>query len=207
MKTSCLLLCLVAATLSVLCVAAQESKPLLIESPLPVVASPDFKQPLDAAWKIAKGTYTPKDGVLTAAEVPADKHVAVLWHQVGLESAVIEFEFRLDGSKSLIVGCDGNGPKGLSHVGRVSIGLKNMTIAEDSVKPSHIIATVPLDVKPGVWHRLRVEWRGDAMAARLDGKEVRAQHAYLATPKQRSWLAVGGATAQLRELCIRGKKP
>jgi len=40
--------------------------PLLAEE-LPVLAAPDFKSPLDSAWKIAHGTYEPMDGVLVCA--------------------------------------------------------------------------------------------------------------------------------------------
>ena len=39
-----------------------------------------------------------------------------------------------------------------------------------------------------------------------NGKELRAQHAYLATPKARSWIAVGKASAQIRGLKINGVK-
>ncbi len=48
----------------------------------------------------------------------------------------------------------------------------------------------------------------DEMAARLDGKELRAQHAYLATAKVRSWLAAN-QSVKVRNLTIRGeeKKP
>jgi hypothetical protein len=59
-------------------------------------------------------------------------------------------------------------------------------------------------VKQGEWHHLRVEWKGDQMAARLDGKELRAQHAFLATPKARSWLAAN-QTVKVRNLTIRGE--
>jgi hypothetical protein len=41
------------------------------------------------------------------------------------------------------------------------------------------------------------------MAARLDGKELSASHPYLATPKKRSWLAVG-RTVEVRALTIHG---
>jgi hypothetical protein len=34
---------------------------------------------------------------------------------------------------------------------------------------------------------------------------LQAQHAFLATPKTRSWIAVGGQTASIRALKISGK--
>jgi hypothetical protein len=97
------------------------------------------------------------------------------------------------------VGCDGAG-----HIGRAVVAASGLSIAEDSVKPSHTLAKLPMAVKPGVWHDLRVEWRGDQMDARLDGKELRGQHAYLATPKSRSWLAAS-QTVKIRNLKISGE--
>ncbi len=43
------------------------------------------------------------------------------------------------------------------------------------------------------------------MAANLNGQILRAEHTFLATPKTRSWLAVG-KTAQVRELKISGER-
>lgn len=181
-------------------VLAQEPKPLLHERELPAVASPGFKEPLDATWSIAKGTWTPDNGILKAVELPEEKHVAVLHHKVGLESATIDCEFQLDGPDVFIIGCDGT-----QHVGRVVVTTAGLSIAEDSVKPSHTIASLKFPVKAGEWHRLHVEWQGDEMAASLDGQELRAQHPFLVSPKAQSWLAVA-KTASVRALTIRGVK-
>ena len=178
--------------------------PLLAEEP-PVLASPDFKSPLGPAWKIAHGTYEPKDGVLVCAEKPENKHVAVLWHQVGWNSGVIECEFRFDGSKSLILGCDGTTPKGLAHIGRVVITPKMISIAEDSVKPSHTLAKAPADLQSGVWHHLTFAWSGDHITLKVNDLMVESAHAYLASAKSRSWIAVGGQTASIRALKISGR--
>lgn len=177
----------------------------LIAGGLPVLTSPDFRSPLDASWKIAQGSYEPKDGVLVCAEKPENKHVAVLWHQVGWNTGVLECEFRLDGSKSFIVGCDGTTPDGLRHVGRFSLSPKQISIAEDSVKPSHILVKQAVDLKSGVWHKLRFEWKGDQISIQLNDQTLQAQHAFLAMPKTRSWIAVGGQTASIRALKISGK--
>lgn len=177
-----------------------ESKRLLNDNPLPVVAAPIFKEPLDAAWSVAKGTWTPENGELKAVELPAEKHVAVLHHKVGLASAVIDCEFRMDTPGVFYIGCDST-----KHVGRVVIGPEFMQIAEDSAPKSNTLAKITPHVKVGEWHRLHVEWKGDQMAAILDGQELRAKHDYLATPKARSWIAVG-KTATVRNLTIAGEK-
>lgn len=179
--------------------AAEGGKPLH-ERELPAVAAPGFRLPLDASWSVAKGSWTPKDGVLNGVELPEEKHAGVLHHKAGLVSAVIECDFRFDGPGTFLIGCDGT-----KHVGRVVVGAGGMDIAEDSVKPSHVIASLKGPVASGAWHHLRVEWAGDRMAASLNGKEIRAQHPYLATPKARSWLAVAKAV-KVRELKISGVK-
>jgi hypothetical protein len=178
---------------------AEADKPLLQDHALPAVAAPSFTEPLAAPFAAVKGKWIPKDGVLSIVDIPAEKHIPVLHHKVGLASAVIDVEFRFDGAGSFLVGCDSD-----THVGRVVINAKGLSIAEDSVKPSHTIATLPLTVKPGEWHQLRVEWKGDQMAARLNGKELRAQHAFLATAKARSWLAAT-QTVKVRNLKISGE--
>jgi hypothetical protein len=187
-------------TLAVSCSAfADEVKPLLHDHALPVLAAPTFKEPLDAAWSVAKGKWTPNDGVLDVLDVAEEKHIPVLHHKAGLASATIEVEFMIDGPGTFLVGCDSD-----KHVGRVVVNGGSVSIAEDSVKPSHIIAKTDMAVKPGEWHHLRVEWTGDLMAANLDGKEVRAQHEYLATPKVRSWLAAG-KSVHVRNLKVSGE--
>ena len=181
-------------------VIAEDVKPLLVDHKLPVLASPSFKEPLDADFSVAKGKWTPADGVLTVLDLPEEKHIPVLHHKAGLKEAVIEVEFLLDGPGNFLVGCDG-----AKHVGRVVVNNAGLSIAEDSVAPSHTIAKLPMTVKPGEWHKIRVEWKGDQMAAVLDGKELRAQHEYLASPKARSWLAAG-KSVKVRNLKISGEK-
>lgn len=179
---------------------AEEASLLLHKQPLPVLAAPGFNEPLDDSFHIARGSWIPKNGILAVLDLPKEKHIPVLHHLIGLSDAVIEVDFFLEGPGSFLIGCDSN-----KHVGRVVINGKGMSIAEDSVKPSHTIATLPFVVKPGEWHRLRVEWKGDRMAANLDGKELSAQHAYLATPKSRSWIAAG-KSVKVRNLKISGVK-
>lgn len=178
---------------------AEDAKPLLHDHVLPVLATPDFKGPLEAPFSVAKGKWTPQDGVLSVLDLPEQKHIPVLHHKVGLVSATIEVEFLIEGPGSFLVGCDSD-----KHVGRVVVAGGGLSIAEDSVKPSHTIAKLPMTVKPNEWHKLRVEWQGDQMAANLDGQELKAQHAFLATPKRQSWLAAG-KSVKVRNLKISGE--
>lgn len=196
------LLLLLAIVLTQTAAFADDAKSLLIQ-PGKVVAQPDLKQPLGAEWKAVKGTWEPKDGELVCAEVPADKHSAVLWHQVGLQSAVIECEFLFDGGKVFIIGCDTD----KKHVGRVTITPKLARITEDAsaVKgktPPKTLAEAALDLKPGQWYPARLEWTGDKMAARVAGKELRGENEKLSVPKARWWFAVGGAKVRVKNVKV-----
>jgi hypothetical protein len=185
---------------AVLAALAFASDPILHSNPLPLLASPSFQEALGGDWSTAKGRWVPENGVLRMIDIPEEKHVPVLWHQVGLADAVIELDFRQNASGSFLVGCDG-----AKHVGRVVVTPTALSIAEDSVKPSHSVATLKVTATVGEWHHLRVEWKGAEMAANLDGQEIKAQHPYLATQKVRSWLA-GTKSADVKNLTIHGVK-
>jgi hypothetical protein len=173
---------------------------LLHSGPLPVVAAPKLEEPLGADWKIQHGRWTPANGELKAVELPEDKHSAVLHHRVGLASAIIELEFRLDSSGFFGVGCDGP-----PHVGRVIIVPKRFHIAQDSKEMPKILAAHEMSVAVGEWHKLRVEWKGDQMAARLDGQELRARHDYFLSRKGLTWIGLGPGSATIRNLRISGE--
>jgi hypothetical protein len=185
---------------------ADEAKPLLVQ-PARTVAQPDLKQPLDETWKIAKGTWEVKDGELIASEIPTEKHSAVLWYQVGLQSAIIECEFQFDGANVFIIGCDG-----AKHVGRIVITKTGAKISEDStevkgVHPGQTLGETKLAIKPGEWHKIRFEWTGDKMAARIDDKEIQGSHPSLSVKKARWWFAVGGVKMKIRNVKTCEGKP
>lgn len=186
--------------------SAADEAPLLNKTGK-IISQPDFKQPLGAEWSVAKGKWVPENGVLTATDLPEEHHAAVLHLATGPASLIVECEFRLDTARIFYVGCDAS-----KHVGRLIVTPKNARLAEDSTEvkgksPSHVLAEAKLDLKPGDWQKLRVEFTGDRMAARLNGIDLQAQHAYLATPKKRWWFAVGGGTAELRNVRVSEGEP
>jgi hypothetical protein len=168
---------------------------------LPLVASPQFQEPLGPEWKVQHGRWTPENGELKAVELPENKHRAVLHHRVGLSRAVVELEFRMEGAGFLGVGCDGP-----PHVGRVVVLSNRFHIAQDSKSTPKILVASEMEVAPGVWHQLRVEWKEDEMAARLDGRELRAQHEYFRKPKGLTWIGIGPANTTIRNLRIYGEE-
>ncbi len=173
--------------------------------------APDFTKPLGAEWKIVKGTWTAENGELRGDEVPADKHSAVLWHPGKVESLIIQCEFRLGGAGTFYVGFDGQ-----RHVGRLVVRGNSIGLYDDSPEPnlkpgekpkSHPLSTFATKLSADEWHPLTLEIRGDEMAALVAGVQLKAQHPYLATPKERFWFAVGGKDLRIRNLKVWNAKP
>ena len=180
--------------------------PLLVK-PGKIISAPDFKQPLGPEWSVAKGKWEPADGVLKATDLPEEHHAAVLHLKTGPTPIVFECEFRFDSAKIFYIGCDAT-----KHVGRLIITPKGAKLAEDSTEvkgksPSHTLAEANVTLKTDEWQRLRVEFTGDQLAAQLGNNQLKAQHPYLATPKVRWWFAVGGGTAQIRNVRVSEGEP
>ena len=173
-----------------------------------VIAAPDLKTPLPTEWSVRQGTWEVKDGVLHAAEIPANKHAAVLWHEVPLAAGAVQCEFKFDGAKVLILGCDGD-----RHIGRVVITPKSMRVVDDSTEvkgktPGTVLGETKLDLKPGEWYPLRYAWDGPRMTATVGEAQVSGTHENLAKKKARWWFAVGGQSMQIRQVkVLEGKSP
>jgi hypothetical protein len=181
---------------------AEDAKPILVQ-PSKVVAQPDLQQPLGPEWKSPYGTWEVKAGELVISEHPEDKHAAVLWHQVALPSAIIECEIQFDGGGGFLIGCDATN----RHVGRLVVTAKNAKLAEDSSEikgkqPGMTLDETALDLKPGQWYPVRMEWAGDQMAARVAGKIIQGQHPTLSAMKARWWFAVSGAKVRVRHVKV-----
>jgi len=186
--------------------AAEDAKPLL-NQPGKVIAEPSFKEPVAAPWSIGKGTWTAADGVITAADVPEEKHIPVLHLATGPTPLIWECEFKFNAGKSFLVGCDGQS----HHCGRVVIGPKSFKVCEDSTEvkgktPSHTLSEIAVDLKPDEWHKVRVEFANDELAARLDGQDLIGQDPHLTMPKVRWWFAAAQGV-QIRNVHITEGQP
>lgn len=173
---------------------------------LSIIAQPDLKAPLASEWSVRHGTWDMKDGEMKIAELPENKHAAVLWHQVPLQSGAVECEFQFDGAKVFILGCDGG-----RHIGRVIIQPQMLRLIDDSTEvkgksPGTKLAEAKLDLKPGQWYSLRYTWSGDEMTAKVGDVSVKASNANLAKKKERWWFAVGGASMKVRGIKVSGAK-
>jgi hypothetical protein len=169
-----------------------------------LIVQDDFKKPLGSAWFGAKGKWEIVDGVLRAAEVPADMHGAVRRQALNLNSVIIQYDFKLDGTRQTTLSI--NGAKG--HVCRVLIRPTGFTVQKDKDKSVSDSKAVALDscqtaIKPGAWHTMLVEIHGQEMLACLDGKHVAfGSHSGIDVKKTNFGLTVGGESASFRNLRV-----
>lgn len=180
---------------------------ILSAADLKPITSPDLKSPLENEWSVRHGQWNVKDGVMTVAELPENKHAAVLWHSLPLQAGAVECQFQFNGAKVFILGCDGD-----RHIGRVVISPKLVRLMDDSTEvkgksPATELAKAEVDLKPGEWIQLRYEWDGEKMSAEVQGARLEANHPNLGKNKQRWWFAVGGAEMKIQNIRVLGLRP
>jgi hypothetical protein len=167
-----------------------------------LISSPSFNEPLDSNWEIVKGTYQPVNGNLLCTELPENKHVAVIWHKIPVQSGIIEVELMpTSATKTFIIGFDGKVPKGLSHVVRLTVKGDHISIAHDQQQPSFILNKTKTSIPLNQWTKIRLQWHEQKITATINDITISAEHPFLSTEKVRSWFAVGGQTS-IRNLKI-----
>lgn len=177
---------------------------MMFASELTPVLAPDLQSPLSEHWQVRHGLWEVKSGVMTASELPENKHAAVLWYVSAMQSGAVECEVQFAGAKTFILGCDGD-----RHIGRVVIQPKLLRLIDDSTEvkgksPGTELASAGVDTQPEQWVRLRYEWDGQRMLADFGGARVEATHENLGKAKTRWWMAVGGASVKVRNLKVFG---
>ena len=151
-------------------------------------------------WRVGKGFFTIKDGVVTIAENPDDHHGAYAYVAPGFayKDIVAEFTVKLDGAKgcSLMINDSKYKDSHAGHIlkatiapGKVNVAdwkfgaMKNdiyekmkdpATTADEKKKLRDSIkdksADFKVDADPTAWHVVRVEVVGDEMLVSLDDK-------------------------------------
>lgn len=162
------------------------------------------KQPAKPAWNIPKGKWELADGVVKAAELKTDSHGAVMRHSLAFKDAVIQFDFKLDGAKSISLSV--NDAK--EHVCRVVLNAAGFRAQKDDhdhdgpdkAKP---FALKAIKLDDGQWHTVVLEILGNTIAATLDGKLTSfGSDDLIATPKANFGFTVAGESAYYRNVKI-----
>jgi hypothetical protein len=179
---------------------AEDGSPLLAQPGKLLFADEFSRVELAPRWKIGMGFFSIHDGVVTAAENPADKHGAYAYvdPHFPYRDFVAEFAVRFDGGKSCSFRMDDTEYPG-SHAGHIiratitptgvqlddsKFGSMKTDLYEKMRDPNlppeekkQVQAAVKartaafkVTVEPGQWHQARVEVIGDEMLVSIDGK-------------------------------------
>lgn len=156
-----------------------------------------------AGWKVAKGDWKFVDGAWQGAELKADKHGAVARHNVVFTDAVIEFDFKLDGAKSISLSI--NDPKGHnSRLGITPAGLRLTKDDHDHEGPDKaaVVATLQTKLETGRWYHVRLTQVGPEFTAQVGEHTLAGKHADIAVAKSNIGFTVAGETASFKNLKI-----
>lgn len=204
MNNRCFYICILAVSMLLAHAADELPKTLLSERGKELLADDFSKHPDATTWHMPKGKWEIADGALKGAEIPDDKHGAVMRRTLAFKDAVFQFDFKLDGAKGISLSI--NDAK--EHVCRVLMSPAGFRAQKDDHDHDGPDKAVPFEQKAvklndGQWHTMVVEILGDTLAATLDGKTTSfGSNELIATPKANFGFTVGGQSAFYRNLRI-----
>jgi len=189
-----------------LAAAAEPSPPAtLLSTPGKLLFADELAtQPDKKDWRYGPGDWTIADGALKGSERAADKHGAVLRHNLKDRDVVIRYDFRFDGAKGSTLSI--NDAK--EHVCRVILSPKFIRAQKDDHDHAGPDTAVPfdtqkIDLKPGEWHTLVVEMVGPELVATVDGKVTSfGSHPLIESEKGNFGFTVSGESMAFRNLGV-----
>ncbi len=181
----------------------KEAPATVMLQPGKLLYSEAFSQPLAKEWIAGKGKWVIADGALRGSELAADMHGAVKRLPIKLDSAVIQYSFKLEGAK--LTSLSINATKG--HISRVKITSTGFSVQKDADKKKSekgvVLDTVTTSITPNEWHTMVVELNGKDILAKLDGKQVAfGSHDGIAMPKANIGFTVAGESVSFKNLRV-----
>ena len=187
---------------------AADAKTLMTDRGALIFAD-DFSKAPAAPWRVAKGEWMTVDGAVQVRELKADMHGAVARRPVPHANFVVQYSFKLDGTKRTTLSI--NDAKG--HCCRVLIDPAGLAVQKDSHDKNKVDKSAVLDrrlepIAAGKWHTVVVEVLGGEMVASVDGQIVAyGSHASIDVPKKDIGLTVAGESASFKDLQVWEAKP
>lgn len=166
-----------------------------------VILSDDFARSDLGSWKPLIGSFAVTDGVLKGWQTRSD-HGAVGRFYHPMKDVIMEFRFKLDGSKGFNAVFDDQKHKGshAGHICRVSFTPNQILLADDKegamrndieamrkdparkAEAEKLIVgrsfRAKATIDPNAWHQVTIEILGDQMRATFDGQPI----GYLKSP-------------------------
>ncbi len=152
-------------------------------APSPRVLKEAFDGALSADWFWGLGTWTAKDGVLRGFESGPRRHGPVKMRRFPLKNGKVECEFRLLG-KATFAGIIFNGSQERGHIVHLVVAKDQIRLLAHPRKGEVVeLLKVPSTLSGGEWHRVAIQFRGEALTASVDAVPLTASHACLAEGK------------------------
>jgi len=185
-------------------------------SELAVDDSFDRKE-LGKEWHVNTGDWKIVDGVLRAAEIPAEKHSAAARRTVETSNAVYELRFRfVEDAKGFHFGFDpAKGElKKKGHLFSVIVTptswkiMKHVDKARREEDPNETLAEQKTEFARGQWYSLRVTTWQTHVTARIEGKEpLKASHETFGVKKPTLVFRCLGNGVEIDDIKVWKQKP
>ncbi len=144
--------------------------------------------PLDAStfkehWKKAKGKFAMEDGIFTAREILKEKHHAGAGRIQSVTDGILDVEFRMVESNEIQFGFDFTTDEKKDHLLRAVIkdgtvfSRAGMGWAKQTRMKPFGPKPVKVEVPEGKWHHGRIEFHGQDVIIRINGRTVFAASA------------------------------
>lgn len=177
-------------------------KPLMTK-PGKLMFSDDFSAGLGKKWHAAKGKWEATDGVVQAKELKEDHHGAVARTQLKFHDAIIEYSFKLQGSRMTTFSV--NDTK--EHLCRVLINPAGFTVQKDDhdhdgPDKAVVFERYPMKIEAGRWHTVLIEIKGPEMLAKIGDQVAFGGHPALDVDKANFGLTVAGESVQFKDLRV-----
>jgi len=151
--------------------------------PPAILLEEKFDAPLSKDWFWSLGTWAAKDGVLRGFESGPRRHGPVTMRKCPLRDAELECEFRLEG-KATFAGIIFNGSQERGHLFHVVMGKAELRLLAHPKKGETVeLLKQPFALEVGTWHRVKIEFKGPALNATVDGKTFTASAPAIAEEK------------------------
>jgi hypothetical protein len=175
----------------------------LLAIPGKVIYESKLDTGLPAPWKAAKGKWESAEGALRGSEKPEDKHGAVARLPNKLGDFIAEYEVKLDGARSTTFTV--NAVK--DHMARIMIGPSFVQIQRDDndhegPDKAVVYGRFKADMKPGTWHKVRMEMVGDTMLGQVDDIIAAGSSELFKQARVAPGFTVAGQSAEFRNLKI-----
>lgn len=189
--------------------SAADAPSVLLAIPGKVLYENALSGSVEAPWKASKGQWESAEGVLRGSELEADDHAAVVRLAAPFKDAIFEYEFRFVGeAKATTLSINDS----KDHVCRLSMSPTSFTVQKDDhdhegPDVAAVFHRLKADLKPGEWHKVRLEMVGTEMLGKCDDLIGFGSHDLIGTEKASFGFTVTGQSVEFRNLKVFEAKP